>query len=109
MVMDEGSCEVMMIVAVWCRVADSTVESGDGLVTMAGSGSDIAIVIPTDSLQALSLDESLWWASAFDEAGADILFIDALGSREEMRAIMLEGGGKTPNLIPSNLTKSDIK
>ncbi|RLM73154.1 2,3-dimethylmalate lyase [Panicum miliaceum] len=79
------------------------------------SGSDIVIVARTDSRQALSLDEALWRVRAFADAGADVLFIDALASREEMKAFcaiapgvpkmanMLEGGGKTPILSPVEL------
>ena len=59
--------------------------------------------------------EALWRAAAFADAGADVLFIDALASVEEMAAFcalpgaaarlpkmanMLEGGGKTPILPP---------
>jgi 2-methylisocitrate lyase-like PEP mutase family enzyme len=51
-----------------------------------GSGSDIVIVARTDSRQALTLDEALWRVRAFADAGADVLFIDALASREEMKA-----------------------
>ena len=50
------------------------------------TGSDIVIVARTDSRQALSLEESLWRSRAFADAGADVLFIDALGSKEEMKA-----------------------
>ncbi|KAL5703052.1 hypothetical protein ACHQM5_028193 [Ranunculus cassubicifolius] len=50
------------------------------------SGSDIVIVARTDSRQAISLEESLWRSRAFGDAGADVLFIDALASKEEMRA-----------------------
>jgi 2-methylisocitrate lyase-like PEP mutase family enzyme len=50
------------------------------------SGSDIVIVARTDSRQAVSLDESLWRCKAFADVGADVLFIDALASKEEMRA-----------------------
>ncbi|GLT73857.1 hypothetical protein SLA2020_456880 [Shorea laevis] len=79
------------------------------------SGSDIVIVARTDSRQAVSLDESLWRSRAFADAGADVLFIDALASKEEMKAFcevsplvpklanMLEGGGKTPILTPFEL------
>lgn len=49
------------------------------------SGSDIIIVARTDSRQAVSLEESLWRVRAFADAGADVLFIDALASREEMK------------------------
>ncbi|XP_015901041.3 uncharacterized protein LOC107434131 isoform X1 [Ziziphus jujuba] len=79
------------------------------------SGSDIVIVARSDSRQAVSLDEALWRTRAFADAGADVLFVDALASKEEMRAFcetsllvpkmanMLEGGGKTPILTPLEL------
>ncbi|OAY80359.1 2,3-dimethylmalate lyase [Ananas comosus] len=85
------------------------------------SGSDIVIVARTDSRQAISLEESLWRSRAFADAGADVLFIDALASREEMRAFceitpllpkmanMLEGGGKTPILNPVELEEIGFK
>ncbi|KAL7209284.1 hypothetical protein ACSBR1_030924 [Camellia fascicularis] len=79
------------------------------------SGSDIVIVTQTDSRQAVSFDESIWRFRALADAGADVLFIDALASKEEMKAFcdvyplipkmanMLEGGGKTPILNPIEL------
>ncbi|KAE9615619.1 hypothetical protein Lal_00017588 [Lupinus albus] len=79
------------------------------------TASDIVIVARTDSRQAVSFDEALTRVRAFAEAGADVLFIDALTSKEEMRAFcevsplipklanMLEGGGKTPILNPMEL------
>ncbi|KAM7489978.1 hypothetical protein LguiB_027462 [Lonicera macranthoides] len=85
------------------------------------SGSDIVIVARTDSRQAVSLDESLWRSRAFADAGADVLFIDALASKEEMKAFceisplvpkmanMLEGGGKTPILNPFELEEVGYK
>ncbi|KAH6783245.1 Phosphoenolpyruvate carboxylase family protein [Perilla frutescens var. hirtella] len=85
------------------------------------SGSDIVIVARTDSRQAVSLEESLWRARAFANAGADVLFIDALASKEEMKAFcevcplvpkmanMLEGGGKTPILSPIELSDMGYK
>ncbi len=36
--------------------------------------------------------EALWRAAAFADAGADMLFIDALASEEEMRAFCRLGG-----------------
>ncbi|KAG6488555.1 hypothetical protein ZIOFF_049801 [Zingiber officinale] len=51
------------------------------------SGSDIVIVARTDSRQAVSLEESLRRSRAFADIGADVLFIDALASREEMKAL----------------------
>ncbi|OEL31453.1 2,3-dimethylmalate lyase [Dichanthelium oligosanthes] len=85
------------------------------------SGSDIVIVARTDSRQALSLDEALWRVRALADAGADVLFIDALASKEEMEAFcaiapgvpkmanMLEGGGKTPILSPVELEEIGYK
>ncbi|XP_057960049.1 uncharacterized protein LOC131152282 isoform X1 [Malania oleifera] len=85
------------------------------------SGSDIVIVARTDSRQAISLDEALWRSQAFADAGADVLFIDALASKEEMKAFcevsplvpklanMLEGGGKTPILNPIELEEVGYK
>jgi hypothetical protein len=55
-------------------------------------GADILIVARTDARQAASLEEALWRAEAFAAAGADILFIDALESVEEMRAFAALGG-----------------
>ncbi|KAJ4835667.1 hypothetical protein Tsubulata_038997 [Turnera subulata] len=85
------------------------------------SGSDIVIIARTDSRQAISLDEALWRCRAFADAGADVVFIDALASREEMKALcaiaplvpkmanMLEGGGKTPILSPVELEEIGFK
>ncbi|KAK6146291.1 hypothetical protein DH2020_020160 [Rehmannia glutinosa] len=85
------------------------------------SGSDIVIVARTDSRQAVSLKESLWRARALADAGADVLFIDALASKEEMKAFcevspllpkmanMLEGGGRTPILSPIELADVGYK
>jgi hypothetical protein len=55
-------------------------------------GSDILILARSDARQAESLEEALWRAAAFADAGADILFIDALASVEEMRAFTSLGG-----------------
>ncbi|CAI9117383.1 OLC1v1018769C1 [Oldenlandia corymbosa var. corymbosa] len=85
------------------------------------SGSDIVIVARTDSRQAVSFEESLWRSRAFADAGADVLFIDALESKEEMKAFcevyplipkmanMLEGGGKTPIFNPIELEEIGYK
>ncbi|KNA10832.1 hypothetical protein SOVF_140730 [Spinacia oleracea] len=85
------------------------------------SGSDIVIVARTDSRQAVSFEESLRRSQAFADAGADVLFIDALASRDEMKAFceisplvpkmanMLEGGGKTPILTPIELEDMGYK
>lgn len=41
--------------------------------------------------QAVGLEEALWRVQAFAEAGADVLFIDALASVEEMQAFCSMG------------------
>ncbi|KAH7663934.1 Isocitrate lyase protein [Dioscorea alata] len=85
------------------------------------SGSDIVIIARTDSRQAISLEEALWRSRAFADVGADALFIDALATVEEMKAFceiapqlpkmanMLEGGGKTPILSPTELEEIGFK
>ncbi|KAL5542922.1 hypothetical protein UlMin_010632 [Ulmus minor] len=85
------------------------------------SGSDIVIIAQTDARQAFSFDEALWRIRAFADAGADVVFIDALASKEEMKAFcdtaplvpklanMLEGGGKTPILNPLELADVGFK
>lgn len=39
------------------------------------------------------VQEALWRAAAFTDAGADVLFIDALESWDEMQAFCSAGGG----------------
>ncbi len=51
------------------------------------AGSDIVVIARSDARQAASLKEALARAAAFADAGADVLFIDALESVEEMRAL----------------------
>jgi len=79
------------------------------------SGSGIVVIARSDSRSAIDLNEALWRVAAFADLGADALFIDALRSKEEMRAFcavapgvpkmasMLEGGGATPICTPQEL------
>lgn len=46
----------------------------------------------TDARQAAGLEEALWRVEAFADAGADVLFIDALESTEEMERFLAAGG-----------------
>ncbi|XP_023640632.1 uncharacterized protein LOC17889256 isoform X2 [Capsella rubella] len=83
--------------------------------------SDIVILAQTDSREAISLEESLTRARAFIDAGADVLSIDSLVSRDEMKAFcnvyplvpklanMLESGGKVPILNPLELEEIGYK
>jgi len=50
-------------------------------------GIDIVIVARTDARSAVSLDEAMRRAREFEEEGADIVFIEALETREELRAV----------------------
>ncbi|KAJ4835665.1 hypothetical protein Tsubulata_038995, partial [Turnera subulata] len=68
------------------------------------AGSDIVIVARTDARQAVSLDEALWRTKAFADAGADVLFIDALASTEEMKAFCAIAPG-VPKLDALNAIK----
>lgn len=84
-------------------------------------GSDIVIVARTDARQAESFQEAIYRAAAFADAGADVVFVDALETIAEMRTLcvdvqhahkmanMLEGGGKTPILSPQELEELGFK
>src|SRR5262245_32511803 len=76
-------------------------------------GADILIMARTDARACVSLDEALERCRQFRAIGADITFLEAPGSEDEMRrycaevdgpkmANMIEGG-KTPLLPPSRL------
>lgn len=76
-------------------------------------GTDILILARTDARATDGLDEALWRAEAFKAAGADILFVEAPKSAEEMRRICgavpgahmanLVEQGETPLLPPAEL------
>ena len=90
-------------------------------VEARNTSNDIIILARTDARQAESFDEALYRIQAFADAGADMLFIDALETVEEMEkfcalcpsipklANMLEGGGKTPILTPEELESIGYK
>jgi 2-methylisocitrate lyase-like PEP mutase family enzyme len=74
---------------------------------------DTVIIARTDSLAPLGLDEAIWRAQAFADLGADIVFIDAPESVEDLRRIGREvpgvrmanmsEGGRTPALSADQL------
>lgn len=76
-------------------------------------GADLLILARTDARAPLGFDEALWRAQAFADLGADIVFLEAPTSREEMerfcRAVSvptlanLIEGGLTPCLPPATL------
>ena len=76
-------------------------------------GADILILARTDARATLGLEEALARARAFEDLGADILFVEAPRSEAEMEAVcratgrpnlanMVEGG-ETPVLPPARL------
>ena len=88
-------------------------------VDARNEGADILIKARTDARHELGLAEAIERMNLFREAGADILFIEAPRSIEEMRTIcrevpghhaanMLEGGD-TPILPPAELAELGFK
>lgn len=76
-------------------------------------GADILILARTDARHGHGLDEALWRAKAFRDAGADILFVEAPQSEAELAHVVKEvgglhmanmvEGGATPILPPARL------
>ena len=76
-------------------------------------GQDILILARTDARAIHGLDEAIDRANAFSDLGADILFVEAPRSVDEMQAICTRApgihmanmisGGKTPVLSPDEL------
>ena len=77
----------------WSSISkDSRRAVGLSCLKHRDEGADIVIIARSDARQAVSLDEALWRARAFAEAGADVLFIDALETVDELRAFCQLGG-----------------
>ena len=57
------------------------------------AGGDIMILARTDARANHGLDEAIWRANAFRDAGADILFIEAPHSEAEMARMIREAPG----------------
>lgn len=76
-------------------------------------GADILIMARTDANATDGFDEAMWRIRAFADAGADILFLEAPRTEEEMRAFCAGAGGpcmanmveqgETPVLPPQRL------
>jgi len=77
------------------------------------AGADILVMARTDARATHGLDEALWRARAFADLGADLLFVEAPTSRDEMERICRDStvpqmanmveGGDTPVLPPAEL------
>jgi len=82
-------------------------------------GVDILIMARTDARATLGLDEAIWRARAFSELGADILFVEAPTTVEEMKRVCdevpghqmanLVEGGDTPLLSAERLAEVGYK
>ena len=76
----------------------------------AAAGGDLVIIARTDARAVLGLDAAIERGNAYAEAGADVIFVEAPQSLEEIERIALEvhapllinmfWGGKTP-LVPA--------
>lgn len=77
------------------------------------AGAGILVMARTDARASHGLDEALWRAQAFADAGADLLFVEAPRDEREMERICaasplpqmanLVEGGDTPWLAPARL------
>jgi 2-methylisocitrate lyase-like PEP mutase family enzyme len=67
-------------------------------------GPDILILARTDARGPEGLDEALWRAAAFSDAGADILFVEAPTSRDEL----LEIGRRVPGHHLANMLEEGM-
>src|SRR5262249_45439345 len=73
-------------------------------------GAEILVMARTDARATHGLDEALWRARAFEDAGADLLFVEAPRNEREMERVCkssalpqmanLVEGGDTPLLAP---------
>jgi len=69
------------------------------------NGDDILVIGRTDARDSLGLTEAIQRAAIFQEMGADILFVEAPRSREEMVTICQEVGGKQmANMVEHGVT-----
>lgn len=79
------------------------------------SSKDFLIIARTDSRTSLGMDEAVRRGEAFEKAGADVVFIEAPESLEEMKAINqrieaptlanMVSGGKTPIVSSAELAQ----
>jgi 2-methylisocitrate lyase-like PEP mutase family enzyme len=83
------------------------------------NGKDIVIMARTDARATLGLNEAIERAKVFRDLGADILFVEAPCSEEEMETICIKAPGchmanmvehgKTPVLSPARLSELGYK
>ncbi len=65
------------------------------------TGTDIVLVARTDARAPHGLDEALWRAKTFADLGADVLFVEAPQSEEEMATVC----GEVPGVKMANMVE----
>ena len=84
---------------------DEAVNRIKAAVDARNEGADIMILARTDARHGHGLEEAIWRAKAFRDAGADILFVEAPQSIDEMKQITSQVGGiQMANLIEDSVT-----
>ena len=74
-------------------------------VDARNEGTDILVMARTDARESHGLDEAIKRMKAFDEIGADILFLEAPQSVEEMKRFCQEvNGPKMANMVEQGKT-----
>ncbi|MFP8876679.1 MAG: isocitrate lyase/PEP mutase family protein, partial [Myxococcota bacterium] len=68
------------------------------------AGADLLVLARTDARASHGLDEALWRARAFEDLGADFVFVEAPTSEQEMEAIC--AATRIPNL--ANMVEEGI-
>jgi 2-methylisocitrate lyase-like PEP mutase family enzyme len=78
-------------------------------------GADVLVMARTDARGPLGFDEALWRAQAFADLGADVVFVEAPATEQEMERVCREvsapgmanmvEGGDTPLLPPKRLAE----
>ena len=82
-------------------------------VDARAEGADVLVMARTDARAPLGLEEAIWRGQAFADLGADLVFVEAPRSEDEMRRVCSEipapqmanlvEGGDTPLLPPARL------
>jgi len=77
-------------------------------------GGEIGIIARTDARGVLGLDEALARARAFEDAGADVVFVEAPQSLEEMRLVARASTLSMANMLlggrtPERLSNAELK
>jgi 2-methylisocitrate lyase-like PEP mutase family enzyme len=98
---------------------DEAVARVRAAVDARDEGAGILVLARTDARGPEGMDEALWRSAAFADAGADILFLEAPRSEDEMRRFCREArapamanlveGGDTPLLPPARLLEIGYK